>query len=498
MLSVARHPLSEAHVDVAATRIHPLTRIRTRSDQCCAVLSSVLTGYFEVRATSDDYESYNVRACGCVGDVPSTMQCGALYFMCVAVCCLHAASEPLQTEDYREAGARTRRSEEKDGLALSREIFRNITKQLRQNINREGATDKTDRLLPNKPDDRHHAPYQAYHHHEHHWGPYFEGDAEGGEGASQVTAHVGAEALLHCRVGMLKDKTVMWLRRTSDSAQLLTVGPAPYAGDSRIAVKFQYPNNWRLSINPVRKADGGLYMCQISTHPPRAILANLTVLPPILTINGDETHEVKDRFYKAGSSISLACIISEDYVLSLPSKPPTTTELPTTTTPSTTTTELTTKLSTVFNRIDLVMNKSWSVETTTITSTVSISTTTKKEPPTTAVTATVATTTTKPLVVNNVFGVVWKKQGKDLVSGVTWRNFSATINVASASQNDSGTYSCHLQNHSLAIVNVHVLMAGENQAAVHHDTWNKGSLFWTSQNVILASITPFVLIISYK
>lgn len=70
----------------------------------------------------------------------------------------------------------------------------------------------------------------------------------------------------------------MWLRRTSDSAQLLTVGLAPYAGDNRIAVKFQYPNNWRLSINPVKRGDVGLYMCQISTHPPRAILANLTVL----------------------------------------------------------------------------------------------------------------------------------------------------------------------------------------------------------------------------
>lgn len=70
----------------------------------------------------------------------------------------------------------------------------------------------------------------------------------------------------------------MWLRRNADSAELLTVARDPHAGDNRIAVKFQYPNNWRLSINPVRKADAGLYMCQISTHPPRAILANLTVL----------------------------------------------------------------------------------------------------------------------------------------------------------------------------------------------------------------------------
>lgn len=70
----------------------------------------------------------------------------------------------------------------------------------------------------------------------------------------------------------------MWLRNMTDSAQLLTVGPAPYTGDSRIAVKFQYPNNWRLSMNPVKKTDAGYYMCQISTHPPRTIFTNLTVL----------------------------------------------------------------------------------------------------------------------------------------------------------------------------------------------------------------------------
>ncbi|KAI8434209.1 hypothetical protein MSG28_012314 [Choristoneura fumiferana] len=386
------------------------------------------------------------------------MQWGGLYIVCLALCCLQTTSEPLRfPEDNRPNGIRSRRSEERDGLALSREIFRNITKQLRENIKREGPTDRSDHLLHNKLEEsRHYGSYQGYHHHEHHWGPYFEGDVGDPEGAMQVTAHVGAEALLNCRVGMLKDKTVMWLRRTTDSAQLLTVGPAPYAGDNRIAVKYQYPNNWRLSMNPVKRSDAGLYMCQISTHPPKAILANLTVLPPVLTINGDQTHELKDRFYKAGSSIKLSCVISDEYVASLPTKAPITTPAPTTT-PSTTTTQLTTKMSTVFNRIDLVMNKSWSVETTTITSTVSVSTTTKNAPELKTTLAPIITSTVPP-VVNNIYGMVWKKQGKEFFENISWRNMSATISVASASQNDSGTYTCHLQNHSQVIINVHVLI----------------------------------------
>lgn len=71
---------------------------------------------------------------------------------------------------------------------------------------------------------------------------------------------------------------VMWIRRTTDKVSLLTVGNNTYSGDPRIRVKFQYPNNWRLHINPIKNDDGGLYMCQVSTHPPRVFATNLTVL----------------------------------------------------------------------------------------------------------------------------------------------------------------------------------------------------------------------------
>lgn len=80
------------------------------------------------------------------------------------------------------------------------------------------------------------------------------------------------------RTENFSDFQVTWLRRTADKVHLLTVGLTTYSGDSRVAVKFQYPNNWKLSINPVQKEDAGLYMCQVSTHPPRVLLTNMTVL----------------------------------------------------------------------------------------------------------------------------------------------------------------------------------------------------------------------------
>lgn len=95
--------------------------------------------------------------------------------------------------------------------------------------------------------------------------------------------------------------------------------------------------------------------------------------------------------------------------------------VPPTTTPLTTSTESTTKMSTIFNRIDLMLNKSWSVETTTITSTVSISTTTKS----TEWKTTTELSTVKPVektVVNNVYGLSWKKQGAEFNESISWRN----------------------------------------------------------------------------
>uniref|UniRef100_A0A182R466 Ig-like domain-containing protein n=1 Tax=Anopheles funestus TaxID=62324 RepID=A0A182R466_ANOFN len=162
-------------------------------------------------------------------------------------------------------------------------------------------------------------PYQSKHHHERHWGPFFEEPVNVTSGAAlQVGYHLSTEAILNCRVGMLKDKTVMWIRRTTDKVSLLTVGNNTYSGDPRIKVKFQYPNNWRLHINPIKSDDAGLYMCQVSTHPPRVFATNLTVLEPAVRIVDEMGYEFFDRYYKLGSTIEISCQVSTSYMASLP------------------------------------------------------------------------------------------------------------------------------------------------------------------------------------
>ncbi|KAK3926095.1 Opioid-binding protein/cell adhesion molecule [Frankliniella fusca] len=72
---------------------------------------------------------------------------------------------------------------------------------------------------------------------------------------------------------------VSWVLRkpSEDSLRLLTVGQMTWSGDARHAVEFLYPNNWRLIVKNVTKADEGTYECQISTHPPKLIRTHLLV-----------------------------------------------------------------------------------------------------------------------------------------------------------------------------------------------------------------------------
>lgn len=103
----------------------------------------------------------------------------------------------------------------------------------------------------------------------------------------------GDNMTLDCRVFLKQEKTVSnnespaewwesfqisWLRHTvHTSPDLLTVGNITYTGDTRISSSFSYPNNWRLVIKDVTSLDTGLYVCQISTHPPKELHTTVLV-----------------------------------------------------------------------------------------------------------------------------------------------------------------------------------------------------------------------------
>lgn len=61
----------------------------------------------------------------------------------------------------------------------------------------------------------HSRQYQSKHHHEHHLGPFFEGPLNTTAGTLNVGVHLYTEAVLNCRVGMLKDKTVSFFAHFS-------------------------------------------------------------------------------------------------------------------------------------------------------------------------------------------------------------------------------------------------------------------------------------------
>ncbi|XP_033227890.1 zwei Ig domain protein zig-8-like [Belonocnema kinseyi] len=139
-------------------------------------------------------------------------------------------------------------------------------------------------------------------------GPYFE-NIEGQEiNCSQNVVQLGDTALLDCRIVMLSDRTVMWIRQSPDRTFLLTMGKSTHTADPRYSVKFKYPNNWRLAITSAQKEDRGLYVCQVNTHPPRMLITNVTILAPDIRITDDFNHELRDRYYKTGSGIELVCI----------------------------------------------------------------------------------------------------------------------------------------------------------------------------------------------
>ncbi|OXA64162.1 Opioid-binding protein/cell adhesion molecule [Folsomia candida] len=128
------------------------------------------------------------------------------------------------------------------------------------------------------------------HHPNHPWGPHFE------ENPSNVTIREGQNSHLDCKVGLIEDKLVSWVRRKSDHLDLLTLGPTNHSSDPRFLSDFKYPNNWRLAVRNASKDMTGTYLCQISTHPPKSLEVQLTVEAPevfiVVNSRGERIHDV--------------------------------------------------------------------------------------------------------------------------------------------------------------------------------------------------------------
>lgn len=142
-------------------------------------------------------------------------------------------------------------------------------------------------------------------------------------------------------------KQVSWVRRKGEDLHLITFGQHTYSSDSRYILEYQAPNDWQLLIQYANERDEGHYECQVSSHPPLVYIVYLTVvgkylsasmkclfaLPlashvryfsiflvfyffspwpvPRVEIVDERGLSTPDKYYKAGSTIELKCIISK-------------------------------------------------------------------------------------------------------------------------------------------------------------------------------------------
>ncbi|XP_066603027.1 zwei Ig domain protein zig-8-like isoform X2 [Prorops nasuta] len=177
-----------------------------------------------------------------------------------------------------------------------------IVKRLTTTVKRSMPTDAP---MLNYIFDTHSSYNKHQHHHDHRYGPHFEGESK------NITVQAGATVTLDCRISLLQDKTVSWVRRqeNGEKINLLTYGQITYTGDPRYNAEFQYPDNWRLQIKYVNSSDEGQYECQISTHPPKFIHVNLHINAPSVQIVDAVGEPLRDKYYEADSTIELSCVV---------------------------------------------------------------------------------------------------------------------------------------------------------------------------------------------
>ncbi|KAK4303604.1 hypothetical protein Pmani_024403 [Petrolisthes manimaculis] len=100
---------------------------------------------------------------------------------------------------------------------------------------------------------------------------------------------------------------VSWYRREGDLIHLITFGFHTYHDDHRFGLAFAQPEDWRLRIVKVCEADGGIYQCQVTTHPPRVLTTYLHVYQAVVEVVDERGVSVQEKFYREGSTIQLEC-----------------------------------------------------------------------------------------------------------------------------------------------------------------------------------------------
>nr|XP_053647479.1 neuronal cell adhesion molecule-like [Cherax quadricarinatus] len=143
--------------------------------------------------------------------------------------------------------------------------------------------------------------------------PYF------ADSPTNFTIISGQTAYLPCRVHMLGDRSVTWMR--GRDLHILTVGLVTYSADERFQVLHTpETDDWTLQVQYSQPRDSGNYKCQVNSDPKIVRNVFLTVTdgnvyksPPHSTEEGEYgTHIVGGgaRFLQAGSSLSLECVVT--------------------------------------------------------------------------------------------------------------------------------------------------------------------------------------------
>lgn len=123
--------------------------------------------------------------------------------------------------------------------------------------------------------------------------------------SGNVTAILGKNAILNCRVQGVGNRTVSWIRHKD--THLLTAGRYTYTSDERFrAIHKLMSEDYLLQILPVKSEDAGLYECQVSTTPVMSHHVYLKVAEPHTEILGGP-----NIYLEEGFTMNLTCLVRE-------------------------------------------------------------------------------------------------------------------------------------------------------------------------------------------